>query len=152
MLQSSLLPRLAIDGGKPNLVLALVSLWSLLRGAKQGSIWALIAGIETDLLSGAPFGISTLCLLAVSLWGGQRRLQGFQSRFLVPILITAVAVLIHDGLFLGVLQMMGRPVSWLDCTLHVTLPSVALTVVLVPFLYPPLRHLARPPESEEPIW
>jgi len=105
-----------------------------------------------DLLSGAPFGISTLCLLGVSLWGGQRRLQSFQSRYLVPILITAVAVLIHDGLFLGVLQLMGRPVSWLDSLVHVTLPSVVLTVILVPFLYLPLRRLAGPPDSEEAAW
>lgn len=105
-----------------------------------------------DLLSGAPFGISTLCLLGVSLWSGQRRLQGFQSRFLVPILITAVAVPIHDGLFIGILQLMGRPASWLDSVIHVTLPSVVLTVILVPFLYLPLQRLARPPESEEAVW
>src|SRR3954469_21579089 len=48
----------AVGGGRLNLVLVLVAVWSLVRGAVAG----LVGGLALDVMSGTPFGLHTLLL------------------------------------------------------------------------------------------
>ena len=54
ILQSTLLPHFAILGVKVNLVLLLVTSWSIRRGIESGLPWALIGGVAIDVLSAGP--------------------------------------------------------------------------------------------------
>jgi rod shape-determining protein MreD len=60
LFQTTVMPHIHILGVQPDLLLMVVTSWSLLRGAEAGMLWALIAGVALDLVSGAPFGMSTL--------------------------------------------------------------------------------------------
>jgi rod shape-determining protein MreD len=57
LLQSTVLPRITVLGVHPDLLLMVVTSWSLLRGSEEGMLWALIGGLGMDLLSGAQFGV-----------------------------------------------------------------------------------------------
>lgn len=148
-MQSTLLSRVSINGVKPDLLLVLVSTWSLLRGSKEGSQWALAGGIALDLLSGAPFGVCTLSLVAVSLLSGLEQLRMFQASFLLPVVVVALSALAHDAVFLFCLQLVEWPVSWSDSLLNSTLPGMVLSLALLPFLYPILRQMSRRTEAED---
>ena len=158
ILQSTLLPHFAINGVKPNLVLVLVAGWSLLRGAKEGALWALVGGIVCDFLSGAPFGLCTFSLLAVSILSGVPSLRAFHSAWLLPILMAAASALVYDGVSLLSLHLQRWPVSWWNCLVYVTLPGAAFTALLAPFVFGFLRSVNRravslsPAESEEMAW
>ena len=142
ILQSTLLPHFSLEGARPNLVLVLVCGWSLLRGPKEGSLWALIAGIALDLLSGAPFSLGTFSLLAVSLLSGWGQFRQFQSTLLLPVVVILMAAFLHDLFFLVGLRLMGWPVPWTQVMLSSVLPGTLLTAALAPFVYPLLRRFS----------
>lgn len=63
ILQTTLVPFLALRGITPNLVLVLILFWVIFKGFQE--IWWLVilAGLFLDLLSGLPFGLISLSLL-----------------------------------------------------------------------------------------
>src|SRR5687768_10090640 len=63
----------ALGGGRVNLVLMLVAIWSLVRGAQDGLLAGLAGGLALDLMSGTPFGLNTVLL---GLIGGGTALNG----------------------------------------------------------------------------
>ena len=151
ILQTTLLPYLSINGIKPDLLLVLVAIWSLLNGSREGSLWALVGGFILDLLSGAPFGIGTLSLVAVSLLGGLRQVRAIHASYFLPIFV-AVASLVHDGIFLTLMQLSGQPVTWMDSLLRSTLLGTALNVGAAFLVYPLLRRLASQSQAIESPW
>jgi len=141
--QSTAMPHLTIMGVKPDLMLLAVMSWSLLRGSEEGLVWAFIGGLALDLLSGAPFGASTLALMAVSFFSGLGEVRIFRTHIVLPLLTALFATIVYDLLFLFLLQMSGWPVAWLDNLVKVILPSALLNMALSPIVYQILRWLHR---------
>ena len=146
------MPHLPIMGVKPDLVLLMVISWSLLRGAKEGTIWALVGGIGLDLLSGAPFGTSTVPLVILSLVAGLGELSIFRTRIALPLIATLIATLSYDLFFLLLLYVEGRSIAWTDSLTKVVLPSALVNVLLSPLVYKALHWLDRKTGREEMAW
>jgi rod shape-determining protein MreD len=139
-------------GVKPDLVLLMVISWSLLRGAQEGVIWALVGGMGLDLLSGAPFGTSTVPLVIISLLAGLGELSVFRTRIALPLIATLIATLAYDLFFLLLLYAEGRSIAWADSLIKVVLPSTLFNVLLSPFVYKALYWLHRKTGREEMAW
>jgi rod shape-determining protein MreD len=146
------MPHLAIMGVKPDLMLLMVISWSLLRGAQEGMIWALVGGMGLDLVSGAPFGTSTVILVALSLLAGLGELSVFRTRIALPLIATLIATLAYDLFFLLLLYAEGRSIAWTDSLTKVALPSTLVNVLLSPFVYKALYWLDRKTGREEMAW
>ncbi len=146
------MPHLAIMDVKPDLVLLMVISWSLLRGAQEGVIWALVGGMGLDLVSGAPFGTSTVILVALSLLAGLGELSVFRTRIALPLIATLIATLAYDLFFLLLLYAEGRSIAWTDSLTKVVLPSTLVNVLLSPFVYKALYWLDRKTGREEMAW
>jgi rod shape-determining protein MreD len=146
------MPHLTIMGVKPDLVLLMVVSWSLLRGAQEGVIWALVGGMGLDLLSGAPFGTSTVPLVIISLLAGLGELSVFRTRIALPLIATLIATLAYDLFFLLLLYAEGRSIAWTDSLTKVVLPSTLFNVLLSPFVYKALYWLHRKTGREEMAW
>lgn len=146
------MPHLAIMGVKPDLVLLMVISWSLLRGAQEGVIWALVGGMGLDLVSGAPFGTSTVILVALSLLAGLGELSVFRTRIALPLIATLIATLAYDLFFLLLLYAEGRSIAWTYSLTKVALPSTLVNVLLSPFVYKALYWLDRKTGREEMAW
>jgi len=65
-LQLTLIPRWAILGSMPNLLLVLIILWSTLFGFKRSFWLAILFGFLLDTFSGKYFGLFTLSLLIIA--------------------------------------------------------------------------------------
>ena len=63
ILQTTLVPFLALRGVTPNLVLVLILFWVILKSFKEVWWLVILAGLLLDLLSGLPFGLISLSLL-----------------------------------------------------------------------------------------
>jgi rod shape-determining protein MreD len=150
--QTTAMPHLTILGVKPDLLLLMVISWSLLRGAKEGLIWALVGGIGLDLLSGAPFGTSTVALAALSLLAGRGELSVFRTHIALPLVATLIATLAYDLFFLLLLYARGNSMAWTDSLIKVVLPSTLFNVLLSPFVYKALYWLHRRTGREEMSW
>jgi rod shape-determining protein MreD len=152
IIQTTAMPHLTILGVKPDLMLLMVISWSLLRGSKEGMIWALLGGIGLDLLSGAPFGTSTVALVILSLVAGLGELSVFRTHIALPLIATLIATLAYDLFFLLLLYAQGCSIVWTDSLAKVMLPSTLLNVLLSPFVYKALYWLHRRTGPEEMAW
>ena len=141
ILQTTLVPHLAIGGVFADLPLLVVVSWSLLRGPREGILWGFVAGLAVDLFSGAPFGASTLALIAVGLLAGLGAATVFRAHVALPLLAMFLATIVYDLLFLLVVRISGYPVAWLESFYRIILPSAVLNAVLTPVIFVPMRWL-----------
>jgi rod shape-determining protein MreD len=150
--QATAMPHLTILGVKPDLVLLMVISWSLLRGAKEGLIWALVGGIGLDLLSGASFGTSIVPLVILGLMASLGELSVFRTRMALPLVAILIASLVYNLFFLLLLYTEGRSIAWADSLTKVVLPSTLFNVLLSPLVYRALYWLHRKTGREELAW
>lgn len=92
-----------------------------------------------DLFSGAPFGAATLSLVVVGLLAGLGRASTLRSNVALPALVVFLVTIVHNLVYLLVLQISGLNVTWLESLFRITLPSAALNAVLTPPIFVLMR-------------
>lgn len=143
LVQSAWLARVDVLGARPDLMLLVVLIWTVVRGQEEGLVWGAIGGFVTDLISGGPLGIHILAYLAVALLAGQSWGQALGSSVLRLLLQAVLAGMAYHLVLLGGLSWVGRVVDWRYSVTQVLLPSVVLNAVLAPFARLPLGWLER---------
>ncbi len=103
ILQSTLAPRLAILGIKPDLMLIAVVVVTLVQGSHVGLIWAFTGGIWLDLMGGGPLGGSSLALMAAVLVAGIGHHRFFFQNPLVPFMAGLLAGVTYGASLLALL-------------------------------------------------
>ena len=139
MLQSTLAPYIKINGVHPDLTLVIVIGWTILRGLREGLIWALIGGLSLDFLSGAPFGLFTLSTLIVTLVTSLFHGRLFGSSIILPLSLTFPLSLLFNSVALLLLNLLGRPIIWNDVFSYLLVPvaifNTATMLCAFPLLY-----------------
>lgn len=135
LLQASLAPLVQIAGVRPDLVLAAVVCWGILRGPREALVWALAGGLAVDLLSPAPFGVYTLALLLVGILTGLGELAVFSAGLALPVLAVAVGTVLYHLAAYALLQAAGIPLPWGDSLRYLTLPAALVNALLAPLVF-----------------
>lgn len=106
ILQASVLPNFTILGVVPQLMFVATIAWSLLRGLREGLVWALIAGLFADIFSAGPIGVTSLALMAAvaAVVFIQRSFP--ESRLFMPIVLTAAATILFWFFYLLLLRIL----------------------------------------------
>lgn len=143
LFQTVVLARVELWGARPNLMLLLVLVWSIVRDLDEGLIVALIGGLILDLFSGGPPGSMVLGLLAAAFLAGQRWGRGVGLPIITLWFSALISVLAYHVVLLTVLAWTRYPVDWGRAFLSVALPSALLNAALAPFIRPPLSWWAR---------
>ena len=139
VLQGTLLARLPLPGGSPNLVLVLVLAVGLAAGGSAGMSVGFAAGLLADLLSDHPVGLLALCFAAVGFLAGLLETDAERS-VLWPLLIVGVGA---TGTFLayyGLLALLDRPAAGGLGDLPST---VVYDLMLTPFVIPVVTAVTR---------
>ncbi len=112
LLQSTAATRIEIGNVKPDLVLLIVVVGTLIYGGRAGLNWAFFGGIILDIFSGGPLGSSSLALLvvAVIVGIGQRTFSRFN--FLVPLLAISIATIAYGATYVSVLAVLEGLTRW----------------------------------------
>ena len=152
ILQTTLVPSLAIWGVFANLPLLFVVSWGLLRGPREGALWGFIAGLMVDLLSGAPFGAATVSLIVVGFLAGLGETTVFRARIALPMIVMFLATIVYELLFLLIVQISGQWVAWLDSVFRLVIPSAILNAVLTPIVFLAMSWLYARFGREEMEW
>ncbi len=152
LLQSSLFPHLSWGGLKPDLVVMLVISWGLLRGVKEGLLWAFIGGLALDLLSATPLGLSALVLTPWILLTSLGQKSIYRTNILLPLASIFLATLGYNLVLLLAWQLLGRPALWGETFLEVLLPTGFLNLLVMLPLYPFLSWLHRRIGPEQMGW
>jgi cell shape-determining protein MreD len=129
LLQTSALPRFSPWGVVPDLMLLVGVSWSLLRGARAAIPWALGGGLISLTLSSAAAGLEQLNLYRDSVW--------------LPVFASSMATILYYALYLAVLNIAGRPVSWGSSLVQVVLPCMLLNVLVMYPTFWAMRWLHR---------
>jgi len=135
LLQATIMPHLVVWGVFPDLPVLVVASWGLLRGPAEGSLWGFIAGAAVDLFSGAPFGAATLSLIIVGLAAGLGKASVLRANIALPALVVFLVTILHNLVFLLILQISGQNVVWLESLFRITLLLAALNAVLTPPIF-----------------
>lgn len=150
--QSTLVPFLRIAGLHPDLILILVAIWSLLRGYREGTIWALVCGLVMDMLSGMPFGAHTLALLAVSLLMHAVRRRVYRLSFGTVLLLVALATLIYYGAVMFAAWAAAGESFPGGLVSRVILPAALLNAAVAAVVFWPLRWFHQMTGEQEMGW
>ncbi len=152
LFQATAAARIKIYGVKPDLVLLIVVIGTLVYGARAGLIWAFFGGLGLDIFSGGPMGSSSLALMAAVMVAGfgHRTLSRFNV--LVPIAAVVVGTVVYAVAYLSILAVL----QYLDVTQHqvpllltmqnIVVPTVVYNTALMVFLIPFLNRI---PESQD---
>lgn len=111
LLQSTVLTRAEIRNVKPDIVLILVLVGTLIYGVQRSIVWAFLGGIALDLFSGGPMGSSSLALMAAALVAspGHRTLS--RRHFVVPLAAAGLGTLVYALTYLFVLYALDIAVA-----------------------------------------
>lgn len=135
VLQSTLMPRLAIAGVAPNLVLVVLIVWVLLVRTQEGLVFALSAGVALDMLSSAPFGMAIVGLTLVTLLAGLGAANLFRAAWYLPYIAIAVGTLCYGLFQVAVLQATGHLAPLGASLLYVILPELLGNLLLMACCY-----------------
>jgi rod shape-determining protein MreD len=152
LFQATAAARIKIYGVKPDLVLLLIVIGTLVYGARSGLMWAFFGGLGLDIFSGGPMGSSSLALMAAVLVAGfgHRTLSRFNV--FVPLIAIVAGTVVYAGAYLGILAVL----QYLDVSHHqvpiwamlqsIVVPAVVYNTTLMVFLIPFLNRI---PESQD---
>lgn len=143
MIQATWLSRVTLWGARPELLLLVVLMWSVVRGADEGVLWAFLGGLMMDLFSGGPLGAMALALVVASFLSGRMLRVDLGAPTVGVVISTLLAVFGYHLVLLLTLAWTGHPVSWLDALFRVAGPSALLNAILAPFVHRPMRWLER---------
>ena len=159
LFQSAAGNRLAVAGVKPDVVLVLVIVGTLLYGGRIGLFWAFVGGLFLDIFSGGPLGSSSLALMTATVVAafGHNTFSRFNP--LVPLATMALGTLVYGFTYLAVLTAFSGVAAALNLEtiphelpleatfLAVILPSTAYNTTLMLVLVPFLNRVPETPET-----
>lgn len=112
LLQSTVTNRLLVRGVKPDLVLLLVMIGTLIYGGRSGMLWAFIGGIGLDLFSGGPLGSSSLALMATAVVVGVGHRTLSRYNVLVPLSSAMLGTLVYGVVYLAIWIVLEGLTNW----------------------------------------
>jgi rod shape-determining protein MreD len=152
LLQSTAASRIKINGVKPDLVLILVVVGTLVYGPRLGLLWAFIGGVVLDIFSGGPMGASSLALMAAVLVAGIGHRTLSRYNLLVPIGAVALGTAAYGVAYLALLTVLQylrvaqHSMPWGLTVQNVLVPALVYNTTLMILLLPLLNRV---PESQE---
>lgn len=130
IIQSTLLPLIAIKGIYPDMLLIIVVSYALLSGQEKGVGMGFFAGLLQDLAFGSIFGINTLSKLATGYIFGLAERKVFKEHVLLPVAATAVATVFNGLVIIMVLFMFGYKVDVVSAIMNNIVPLVGYNVII----------------------
>lgn len=107
VLQTSLLPMLSYNGVSTNLMLLLTVSVAFLLGHRYGIFMGFAAGLLQDLTSGSYFGCDIFSYMLIGLLCGKFSDHIFKEQFLLPVLTSTVATVIHYFIIVMFIYLLG---------------------------------------------
>ncbi len=141
VIQSTVLARFPIFGGRVDLVLLLALSWTLIGEWQGGMLWGLMGGLSLDTLSGGPFGATAIGLIVVTYLASFSEGRFWRSHVLLPLATALLASVLYHLITLSLLTVTGYGVDWAYSLTRLTLPAVLLNTLFMLPVYALVRLL-----------
>ena len=142
LIQLTLLNSITILGIKPDLIMVIVVVFSLLRGEKEGAISGFASGLLQDIFSAGLLGINALTKTVIGFICGILKEKIFHEHmlFLIPV-ITFIASITQSILIFLLLRAFGIEHSLAWSLKAVALPEALYSSLLSPFIFLAINKL-----------
>jgi len=142
LIQLTLLNSITILGIKPDLIMVIVVVFSLLRGEKEGAISGFASGLLQDIFSTGLLGINALAKTVIGFICGILKEKIFHEHilFLIPV-ITFIASITQSILIFLLLRAFGIEHSIAWSLKEVALPEALYSSLLSPFIFLAINKL-----------
>ncbi len=143
LIQASILSRLPLLRGTPDLLLLAIVAWALQKRVQSAWAWAIVGGVMFNIASALPLGVPLAAyVLATGIALFLRRLL-WQLPVLAMLATVFMGTLISHGMALMALRLAGDPIPLIQAFNLITLPSLFLNLVLAVPLYAMMSDLAK---------
>jgi rod shape-determining protein MreD len=142
LIQLTLINSITILGLKPDLIMIVVVVFSLMKGEKEGTISGFASGLLQDIFSIGLLGINAFAKTVIGFACGILKEKIFYEHilFLIPI-ITFIASLIQSILIFLLLRAFGIEYSLAWSLKQVALPEALYSSLLSPFIFLAINKL-----------
>lgn len=113
ILQSTLGNQLALLQVKPNFILMLVLIWTMMRGRREGMVVAFMGGLWMDFLALGTLGISSVALISASFIVGFGRRGVAVTHLLIPLWMVVVGTSVYIVVFHTLLALSQSTWVWM---------------------------------------
>jgi rod shape-determining protein MreD len=144
ILQVSILDRIVILHGTPDLLLVTLVSLALLRGSLFGAAGGFFSGLIVDTAALGTLGLTSLLLTLAGYWTGRYGETTGRDRVHAPFLSVAVVTVLVSVGQLVLHFMIGDHVSARLVLLDALAPTIVLNLILTPPVYALCRRLFRP--------
>ncbi|GAG61746.1 unnamed protein product [marine sediment metagenome] len=142
LIQLTLINSITILGLKPDLIMVVVVVFSLLKGEKEGTISGFASGLLQDIFSTGLLGMNALAKTVIGFFCGIVKEKIFHEHilFLIPV-ITFIASLMQSILILLLLRAFGIEYNLAWSLKQVALPEALYSSLLSPFVFLAINKL-----------
>jgi rod shape-determining protein MreD len=148
ILQTTVVPHLAIFRVVPDLLMVVVISLALIEGPSHGALAGFMGGLLRDLFVDAPTGLSALSYVTVGYVVGAVRPYVQSSSVAVPF-VGVFAGSFAGTVFYQVLALLlGVAAQPVDRMAQIVVVTAVYNTLLVPFVYPLVRRVASKPRTE----
>ncbi len=142
ILQTAVLSKMQLLQGSADLMLLVLTAWSLQKQVKTAWLWSLVGGTMVSLVSAMPFGVLLGGYLLVTALTLFLRQHIWKAAFLTMLLAVFCGTLILHSLSLLARWLTGASLPALAVFNLITLPSLLLNLLLSLPVYLVIRDLA----------
>lgn len=132
ILQATVVPMMAIDGVRPDILLIIVVSSALLLGKDQGIGIGFFAGLFQDLASGNIFGLNVLSKMVTGYLAGSMERNVFKENVLLPVMAVILATLINSLIMMCTLFILGYEVYLMTTLLNMLYLTAYNALMAIP--------------------
>lgn len=144
LIQLTLINLFTIQGLKPDLILLVVIVFSLLKGAEEGAISGFASGLLQDIFSSGLLGINALAKTVMGFICGvlKERIFAEHILFIIPVITFLVSISQSMLIFL-VLNAFGVEYSLVWSLKQVAIPEALYNSLLAPFIFLAVKRILK---------
>jgi rod shape-determining protein MreD len=143
ILQTSLISRMPLLQGTPDLVLLAIIAWALQKRVQTVWQWTIIGGLMVTFVSALPPGVPLLGYGLTTALAIVLRKRVWQIPILAMFTLTFLGTFLTQGIAYTALQIVGSQITILEALNLVTLPSTLLNLILSVPAFALIGDLAR---------
>ncbi|MEA2086895.1 MAG: rod shape-determining protein MreD [Candidatus Caldatribacteriota bacterium] len=142
LIQLTLINSITILGLKPDLIMVVVVVFSLLKGEKEGTVSGFASGLLQDIFSAGLLGINALAKTVVGFTCGIVKEKIFHEHilFIIPV-ITFIASFMQSIIIFLLLRAFGTEYNLVWSLKQVALPEALYSSLLSPFIFLAINKL-----------
>lgn len=135
VLETSVLPHLAVKGVKPDLVLLFVISLGLLNGAREGAVAGFTGGLLEDLLLGRYVGVRAISKMVAGYLAGLAGRRVYRDSLFTPVFLVLGGTIISEFLSFALWWKLGSSLTLGAGLVSVILPLAVFNSMVAPFIY-----------------